>query len=83
MAMAELRTSRTQTRLEDCKVHDSRYYYEGEWHASTIYAREKLHEGLVVPGPAVICEMDSTTLVLPGYQAGVDALGNLIINPEQ
>ena len=82
MALAELETSSAQTRLEDCRIHDSRYYYEGEWHDSVIYAREKLHEGLVVPGPAIICEMDSTTLILPGYRAGVDALGNLIINPE-
>ena len=80
-SMAELGTSRTATRLEDCKVHDSRYYYEGEWHNVVIYAREKLHEGLFIPGPAVIVEMDSTTLILPGYRAGVDALGNLIINP--
>ena len=79
--MAELETSRTETRLEDCKVHDSRYYYEGAWHDVVIYAREKLHQGLTVPGPAVISEMDSTTLILPGYQAGVDALGNLVINP--
>ena len=28
-----------------------------------------------------ISEMDSTTLVLSGYRAGVDVLGNLIINP--
>ena len=34
-----------------------------------IYAREKLHEGLVVPGPAIIAEMDSTTLILPGFHA--------------
>ena len=80
-AMAELETSRTETRLEDCKVHDSRYYYDGAWHDAVIYAREKLHQGLTVPGPAVISEMDSTTLILPGYQAGVDALGNLVINP--
>ena len=80
-AIAELETSGMTTRLEDCKVHDTRYYYDGRWHDAVIYAREKLHEGLIVPGPAVISEMDSTTLVLPGYQAGVDALGNLVINP--
>ena len=80
-AIAELETSGMTTRLEDCKVHDTRYYYDGNWHDAVVYAREKLHEGLTVPGPAVISEMDSTTLVLPGYQAGVDALGNLVINP--
>ena len=80
-SLAELETSAARARLEDCKVHDSRYFYDGAWHEAAIYAREKLHEGLVVPGPAIIGEMDSTTLLLPGYQAGVDALGNLVINP--
>jgi N-methylhydantoinase A len=40
-----------------------------------------LHEGLVVPGPAIVGEMDSTTVVLPGFDARVDAKGNLLINP--
>ena len=80
-ALAELKTGKADASLEDCKVHDSRYYYEGEWHDAVIYAREKLHEGLIVPGPAIIGEMDSTTLILPGHQAKVDPFGNLIINP--
>jgi len=46
-----------------------------------IYDRNKLHEGLVVSGPAIVSEMDSTTVVLPGYLAEVDAVGNLLINP--
>ena len=37
----------------------------------------------MVPGPAIIGEMDSTTVVLPGYDARVDAIGNLLINPAQ
>jgi len=36
---------------------------------------------LIVPGPAIVIEMDSTTVVLPGYEATVDKLGNLIIRP--
>ena len=67
--------------LQDCKLQDSRYYYDDEWHDATIYARAGLPAAAVVPGPAIIVEMDSTTLVLPGYQATVDSCGNLIINP--
>ena len=43
--------------------------------------RARLHEGLVVPGPAIVSEMDSTTVILPGHQARVDAVGNLLIEP--
>ncbi len=36
---------------------------------------------LQIPGPAIVSEMDSTTVILPGYLAKVDAVGNLLINP--
>ncbi|WP_248311585.1 hydantoinase/oxoprolinase family protein [Bosea sp. ASV33] len=44
-----------------------------------IYDREKLGPGHKVAGPAIIDQMDSTTLVLPGQVATVDAYLNLII----
>ena len=31
--------------------------------------------------PAIVVEMDSTTLILPGHAARVDDIGNLLINP--
>jgi N-methylhydantoinase A len=37
----------------------------------------------VVAGPAVITEMDSTTLVHNGHIASVDVFGNLLITPEK
>jgi N-methylhydantoinase A len=80
-AIAELKTGEAGTTLEECRIHDSRFYYDGQWHEIYIYARNRLHEGLVVPGPAIVGEMDSTTVVLPGFEARVDAVGNLLINP--
>jgi N-methylhydantoinase A len=54
----------------------------GGAHADAIsYDRAALACGNVVPGPAVITEMDSTTLVLPGHHATVDAVGSLLIRP--
>ena len=47
------------------------------------HARGKLHEGIVVPGPAIVSEMDSTTVILPDYEAKVDKIGNLLINPSK
>jgi N-methylhydantoinase A len=67
--------------LEDCKLHATRFYHKGEWHDAIIYDRNPLHAGLVIPGPAIISEMDSTTVILPGNSATVDAVGNLLINP--
>ena len=80
-ALADLNVGKAGTTLQDCKLHDTRYYYDGDWHDAVIYDRNKLHEGLLIPGPAIITEMDATTVILPGYEAAVDKLDNLVINP--
>ncbi|MET1034377.1 MAG: hydantoinase/oxoprolinase family protein [Arthrobacter sp.] len=48
---------------------------------ATIYDRHLLKAGNVVVGPAVIAEMDSTTLVLPGHAATVHPHGSLLLRP--
>ncbi len=73
--------SETETKLADARFHDTRYYYEQEWHDAVIYDRGKLGVGTVIPGPAIVVEMDSTTLILPGHAATVDKVGNLLIKP--
>ena len=80
-AIADFVVGEEGTSLQDCILHDSRYYHDGQWHDVNIYDRSKLHEGLRIPGPAIIIEMDSTTVVLPAHEARVDAIGNLLINP--
>jgi N-methylhydantoinase A len=79
--IALVRSGETGSSLEDCELQASKFYYEGEWHDAVIYDRDKLHEGLVIPGPSVVVEMDSTTVILPGHVATIDHLDNLLINP--
>lgn len=67
--------------LKDAKLHDTKFYFEQGWHDAEIYDRDKLGVGTVVPGPAIVVEMDSTTLILPDHAATVDEVGNLLINP--
>ena len=62
-------------------IHQSRFFYEGDWHEAGIYDRGRLGAEDVVTGPAIVSEMDSTTVVLPGHSATVDAVGNLLIQP--
>jgi N-methylhydantoinase A len=62
-------------------IHQSRFFYEGDWHEAGIYDRGRLGADDVVTGPAIVSEMDSTTVVLPGHSATVDAVGNLLIQP--
>ena len=47
-----------------------------------VYQRESLRTGDQVRGPAIVVQMDATTVVPPGWQATVDAWGNLIAERE-
>ncbi|KQU47027.1 5-oxoprolinase [Rhodococcus sp. Leaf278] len=56
-------------------------WMDGKYSKAGIYDRSKLLAGNVVTGPAVITEMDSTTLVLSGHAATVHASACLLIAP--
>ena len=55
--------------------------FHGERVPTKIYDRAKLEPGMRFDGPAIVTEFDSTTVVLPGYTARVDASFNILINP--
>ena len=55
---------------------------DGKNQQATIYERTKLKYGNVINGPAVIMEMDSTTLILSKHKGKVDKFGNILITPE-
>jgi N-methylhydantoinase A/oxoprolinase/acetone carboxylase beta subunit len=44
-----------------------------------LYARDRLRAGNAIDGPAIVEQVDSTTLVLRGWQALVDASGALVL----
>jgi N-methylhydantoinase A len=67
--------------LNDAVIQDTRFYHESQWHDAKIYDRNKLQAQHLIPGPAIVSEMDSTTVILPKHEAIVDEVGNLIINP--
>jgi N-methylhydantoinase A len=50
--------------------------------ASPLYQRDQLTCGNTVSGPALIIQMDSTTVLTPGWGGVVDPFGNLLLEPE-
>jgi N-methylhydantoinase A len=62
-------------------VDEHEVVFDGERVATKIYDRSKLQPGASLEGPAIVTEFDSTTVVLPGYRAGVDASFNILITP--
>ena len=64
---------------------ETRQVYFGEssgYVECPIYDRYALPAGATFPGPAVVEEFDSTTVVHPGFTLRVDDLGNLVIEKE-
>jgi N-methylhydantoinase A len=51
------------------------------WRACPSLDREQLGVGAVVTGPAVVEQLDTTTVVPPAHRARVDRVGNLVIQP--
>lgn len=62
------------------KIRDHVLWMDGREQVAVIYDRAKLKAGDVIPGPAVVCEMDSTTLIESDCIATVDAVGNILIH---
>ena len=54
-------------------------WFDGGWQTAAIHDRLALPVGAVIAGPAVLEQPDATTVVDPGLQARVDALGNVIV----
>ena len=64
------------------KIRDHVLWMEGREQAAVIYDRSRLKQGDTIPGPAIVTEMDSTTLIESGCVATVDAVGNILIEPK-
>jgi N-methylhydantoinase A len=55
------------------------YFAPGGFVATAIYDRARRPLGSRVPGPAIVEQADTTTVIPPGYAAAVDPSGNLRI----
>jgi N-methylhydantoinase A len=67
--------------IKSAVLGTSKVFVDGRDQAAKLYERAKLKAGNVIAGPAVLLEMDSTTVILPGHEGKVDNFGNILINP--
>ncbi len=54
----------------------------GERVRTPVYDRETLSQAFAVQGPAIVEEWTTTTLVPPGWSAGIDRIGNLVLTAQ-
>lgn len=81
VAKPELQRISADGSLDDARVGTRHTYMpeNGGWSDVPLYDRERLPANVRVKGPAIVEQMDSTTLVLPDQWADVDQFGNLIV----
>ncbi|TPL19490.1 MULTISPECIES: hydantoinase/oxoprolinase family protein [unclassified Mesorhizobium] len=66
--------------LDEARREIRPVWYSGRWHDTPVYAREELPLDVIIEGPAILEQMDATTVLEPGDRARSDADGNIIID---
>jgi N-methylhydantoinase A len=66
-------------RLEDAQIGVRGVWFEQGWQETPVYERGRLPLGARFVGPAVVQQLDATTVIEPGNEVAVDRLGNLLI----
>jgi N-methylhydantoinase A len=52
------------------------------WKTCPCVERDQLGAGAVVAGPAIVEQLDATTVIPPGQRATVDRTGNLVVRAQ-
>ena len=66
---------------QDAVVATANVYMDNREQEAKIYDRSKLKSGNRIVGPAIVTEMDSTTLILSDHAGDVDKFGTIVIRP--
>jgi N-methylhydantoinase A len=65
--------------LDAARVGERPVWFEIGWRDAPVYDRARLPLGAILHGPAVVEQLDATTVIEPGNRVRVDGLGNLLI----
>jgi N-methylhydantoinase A len=68
--------------LDAARLGMRRVWFAGGWRDTTTWARLELPAGARLEGPAILEQPDATVVIEPGFAGRIDALGNLIVEPE-
>jgi N-methylhydantoinase A len=55
--------------------------FAGEMHETAVYSRDILGAGVTIIGPAIVEQLDATTVVWPNQEIRVDYYGQLVLGP--
>jgi N-methylhydantoinase A len=67
------------SRLDGAIISERRLFACGTWQTAPVFDRVKLPIGARITGPAIVQQIDATTVIEPGSATLVDEIGNLRI----
>ena len=79
ISLAALAATERAPTLAAAQVGERRVWFADGWHQTPVYARDRLPRDAVFEGPAILEQLDCTTVVEPGDRVTQDELGNLLI----
>ena len=79
ISLAALAATERAPTLKAAQAGERRVWFTDGWRQTPVYAREKLPRDSVFEGPAILEQLDCTTVVEPGDKVRQDKLGNLLI----
>jgi len=65
--------------LEEAQEETRPVWFDGMWRDTPVYRRERLPLDAAIEGPAILEQLDATTVIEPGDHATSDADGNILI----
>jgi N-methylhydantoinase A len=66
-------------KVQDAVIGERQVFAAGHWQTAQVFDRMKLPTAARLTGPAIVQQIDATTVIEPGAVATVDAIGNLRI----
>ncbi|WP_437961282.1 hydantoinase B/oxoprolinase family protein [Sorangium sp. So ce119] len=75
---AEERPAEARPRRPEADAR-ARMFCDGAFRDAALHRRERLERGAVIDGPAIVAEANATTVIEPGWQAEITALGHLVL----
>jgi N-methylhydantoinase A len=66
--------------LKEAQLGERLVWFSDGWRQTPIYAREKLPFDATFEGPAILEQLDCTTVIEPGDKVVQDKLGNLLVS---
>ena len=79
VSLRAIAAAQPKASLEEARRTIRPVWFDGGWVDTSVYVREHLPFHARFDGPAIIEQLDCTTVVEPGNRVEIDAIGNLIV----